>query len=525
MPMHRRQNRRSGAVLLAVLVTIVILSLMAYQYSDRMTSEYQAAYNSHKYAQARSFADSGFQYTAALLASPDNITNLLGGNPYNNPDMFANILVPDSESKGNAGRFTLVAANDPNNSTGSYRAGVTDENGKININSFIKIDPTGNTLYAMLQKLPNMTPDIAASIVNWVLPSSATPIDGGALDDYYTTLSPSYQCKHGPFDTIDELLLVRGVTRELLFGSDLNRNGINDPDETSASGSVDRGWIDFLTVYSREPNRDDAGHALVWINDTDITTLYENLSSAVGEDLAKFIILYRQYGPSNTAGTQQSLVSSLLNLVGVQTKPAATTTTVQGVLANYQVNLQKKPAQTFSTYFDMITAQVSVAGTGQGTKTTIYTSPLTSPDQIAALLPILIKTTTLTQDAEIPARININTAPPEVLACLPNFTETDLTTILAARPQYSANQPIADNFKTIGWLFTDANIKVAVMRKMEKMLTTRSQVYHMMVVGSFDNQKGPTGRIEAIIDQNYGRPRIVFWRDWSELGKTNLPPQ
>ena len=30
---------------------------------------------------------------------------------------------------------------------------------------------------------------------------------------------------------------------------------------------------------------------------------------------------------------------------------------------------------------------------------------------------------------------------------------------------------------------------------------------------------GPMARVEAVIDTNGGKPRIVYWRDLSELGK------
>ena len=43
-------------------------------------------------------------------------------------------------------------------------------------------------------------------------------------------------------------------------------------------------------------------------------------------------------------------------------------------------------------------------------------------------------------------------------------------------------------------------------------------------VGSFDG-KGPSFRIEAVIDTNNGRPRILMWRDMTDLGKgiTDMP--
>jgi hypothetical protein len=37
-------------------------------------------------------------------------------------------------------------------------------------------------------------------------------------------------------------------------------------------------------------------------------------------------------------------------------------------------------------------------------------------------------------------------------------------------------------------------------------------------IGHFD-KGGPTARVEAVIDANGRRPRIVYWRDLTELGK------
>jgi hypothetical protein len=46
----------------------------------------------------------------------------------------------------------------------------------------------------------------------------------GAEEDFYSGMSPPYAPKNGPLDTVEELLLVRGVTPWLLFGGDVNRN-------------------------------------------------------------------------------------------------------------------------------------------------------------------------------------------------------------------------------------------------------------------------------------------------------------
>ena len=55
----------------------------------------------------------------------------------------------------------------------------------------------------------------------------------GAEIEYYSTVG--YSCKNGPLDTIEELLQVRGMTPELLFGADLNRNGVIDASQIKQS--------------------------------------------------------------------------------------------------------------------------------------------------------------------------------------------------------------------------------------------------------------------------------------------------
>ena len=40
----------------------------------------------------------------------------------------------------------------------------------------------------------------------------------GAEDDYYLSLPQPYKCKNGDFTSIEELLLVRGVTPEIFYG-------------------------------------------------------------------------------------------------------------------------------------------------------------------------------------------------------------------------------------------------------------------------------------------------------------------
>jgi type II secretory pathway component PulK len=522
--MVRRRQRRSGVVLLGVLIVIVILSLIAYQFSDRMAAEYNAASNAHRNTQVRAFAASGIYYAAAVLSNPDN-ANLISNGIYDN-EMFKDVALADGENLHAAGRFTLVAPADPTDNGGSaFRAGVTDESGKININAMMKIDPSGQTLQDMLTKLPNMTPEIAASIVYWV-DSSATPREGAADSGYYQGLNPPYACKNGPLDSLDELLLVQGVTRELLYGSDLNHNNLPDANETSTSGSaIDRGWSAFLTVSSRESNRNAQGQPLVYLNDTDLSTLYQNLETLANDDVAKFVVMYRQYGASTSTGKSQSVLGSIASLLGGSSQKTTSTTssnTVAGTLDSFTPDFTKNGSRQIATLYDLIGTQVSIAGKGKA-PTVVYSSPFNDPSALVALFQACWLGTTTSQDPELPARINILTAPPEVLAALPVLTDGNVQTILSVRPSLSSADIQTDTYKTPAWLIAAASVTPQTLSSLDKYVTVRSSVYSVQSIGYFDNKQGPTARVEAIIDTTFGRPRIVYWRDWTELGKTTVP--
>src|SRR5687768_7561328 len=126
---------RRGVVIIGVLVVVVILSLLAYQYTDMMTSEYKAAVTYTRAAQARCFAESGVHYAAAVLSNPETFYATLGGNPFNNEAAFFGQLVQEVGLVGGPGRFSIVSPGGPDeqlNSAAAFRFGVTDEGGKIN---------------------------------------------------------------------------------------------------------------------------------------------------------------------------------------------------------------------------------------------------------------------------------------------------------------------------------------------------------------------------------------------------------
>jgi general secretion pathway protein K len=102
----------------------------------------------------------------------------------------------------------------------SYDRGVCEvrvmsEAGKVNINLVSE---------QMLRKiLENLGVDserkeiIADSIMDWRDPDDLYRVNG-AENDYYQSLKEPYFCKNGPLSSIEEMLLIRGITPDLFFG-------------------------------------------------------------------------------------------------------------------------------------------------------------------------------------------------------------------------------------------------------------------------------------------------------------------
>jgi general secretion pathway protein K len=59
---------------------------------------------------------------------------------------------------------------------------------------------------------------IEDSILDWRNPNSMQGFSG-AKNDYYTQLNPPYYCKGGPIDDLSELLLIKGISPEIYWGS------------------------------------------------------------------------------------------------------------------------------------------------------------------------------------------------------------------------------------------------------------------------------------------------------------------
>src|SRR5690606_19219555 len=101
-----------------------------------------------------------------------------------------------------------------------------------------------------------------------------------------------YQAKNAPFETVEELLLVEGMDRQLLYGHDPEQD--DSRLVTTRSYGTERyfidGLFDDLTVWSSQPNRSASGARRININDQQQRNnlrelLREHLGDTRGDDI------------------------------------------------------------------------------------------------------------------------------------------------------------------------------------------------------------------------------------------------
>lgn len=514
---------RSGVVLIIVLVVLIVLALAAYTFCELMVTHRESAQLSGKQMQARALVDSGVESVKIFLVQ-DRATRQEAGGVFDNPETFQGIVVLADPNPKLRGSFTVLASNlDDMGNLAGVRYGLQDESARLNLNALITAEkqmPDGGR--TLLMALPGMTIEIADAIMDWLDADEETR-EYGAEADYYSGLDPPYGPKNGPFETVEELLLVRGVTPQLLFGLDSNRNGAIDPHEETNAGSLDAlamptttpqpasgstgslveegatnpaagevlelGWSAYLTLYSQERNVDSQGNPRVYLNQDDLQLLHDELTERCGAEWANFIVAYRQNGPST--GSEKGASAATVSL-----------------------DLTKAGNTKFVQILDLIGAKTQVPG-ADGESPTVLSSPFPL-EGLGVFLPKLMDLTTTSQAKVIPGRININQAPRAILMGIPGLTEEIVNAILEKRETAPDGSNPNHNYET--WLIAEAVVTLEEFKPLFPFINAGGDVFRAQIVGYYQGG-GASSRAEVIFDATTAEPRVLFLRDVSHLGR------
>ena len=517
-------TRPRVTVLLLVLVVVMLLSLGAYIFSETMVSEREATEMYGRKVVTRVAADSGIEYVAAIL---DRRSDRFLLDINHNPELFQGVVMRPSERVRGQARFSVIAAVESDPTFSSIRFGLVDESGKLNLDSLLPkqrkklraeaefdTDPivkseserAAEDLPRMqLLKIPGMTHELADAILDW-LDEDDVPRQYGAESEYYVSFNRSP--RNGPIQSLDELLAVRAVTRELLYGEDANQNGLLDPNENdgdqtppldNGDGFLNRGWSAFLTVSSRETNLRANGEHRINVNGGSLDELKQKLTAAFDEKVAEFVIAFRTYGPSakKPNGEQQNATQG-----ENQVQPSG-----EGTAAD--------SAREIRSLYELIGAEVTVPG-----KQTLQSPWSSEPSSIQRQLPELLEKLTVSSETHIDGRININQARREILLGVPGITQQIADAIINSQAMLLRNTPTSNGYlarSTTAWLLVDGLVDLETMRELDRFITARGDVFRFQVVGYYD-VGGPTTRLEAIVDATRRPAKLISIRDLSDLG-------
>ncbi|MBM3875221.1 MAG: hypothetical protein FJ386_00660 [Verrucomicrobia bacterium] len=435
-PAPTRTHRAERASVLVIVLWIAFgLVTLALYFAQSSTLELRAADNRTATVEAGQAIAGAARYVNYILANQE--TN--GFRP--DPQSYESEAVPIGDAT-----FWILGRGDDQVSPDRPVFGLVDEASKLNLNT---------ATLEMLQALPKTTAEFSAATVDW-RDEDSTVTEGGAEDEIYGRLNPAYRCKNGRFESIEELRLVYGATLAILYGEDVNMNGVLDPNENDGdnslpgddrNGVLDLGVLEYVTVHSREPNTRSDGSQRINVNPTQ--------------------------------GGQQ-----------------------QGGGARLQGLLNEKFGETRA---QEIMPRISGPGANFGSLLEFYLVSQMTADEFAQIHSDL----TTTNATSIEGRVNVNTASEAVLKCIPGIGADNAGSLVSFR---QANPSRLDS---IAWVSEVLEREDAV--RAGPFLTAQSYQFSADIVALGHHARGYQ-RVKFIFDTSSGTPRIVHRQDLTHFG-------
>ena len=274
----RHMNQRNdGVALILTLLFVVLLTVLVVEFSYEAQVESAYALNSGNEYQARLAARSAIYNGIAILETDRLETELAVADGSSTPS--------DSRLSAWAQPSTFDPLNDA-----VMRTTISDEFGKINLNALVYYDGGGEPqlrehiwealVYFFQQRDDGVNAEaLVDSIRDWI--DEDEDVDGdGAESEFYESAETPYPCKNGPMDSIDELLLIKGMTPDIYFGKQ-NAEPIQLP--LSEYLTVHGDWLGRINPNTVHVDYDTGISEVLeamregWIANTDVGPLAEDV--------------------------------------------------------------------------------------------------------------------------------------------------------------------------------------------------------------------------------------------------------
>jgi type II secretory pathway component PulK len=499
-----------GIVLIIVMVVVVMISLAGFGFVASMSNANKVVHLRGEQLQMEHAILSAEEFLKLYLSRPPSTSESTSASIAAGEEQWMRgIVVADEGVPHGRVRFTVMAPryHESSSSTSStWRYGLQRESGRLDLRTVLEWESrfAGAGQNALLA-LPGMTTSIADAILDW-MDADRIPRPAGAEDDYYATLNPPYAPRNGIPDSLEELLLIKGVTRSLLFGDDTNQNHHLDLDETSLSSTPEfenrevdgeqfSPWAELLTIFGGERNQTRQGEVRIDLNQPNLSQLHSELVRSFDLQLANYVILCRQYIPNAGSG------------------PSAD-------LASLKVNFASPSRYLFRSPLDVLQSLVSIP-VAKGAPRVIGSPVPVERKQLDVFLAKFCDRVTISNRPILRGQINLNLAPPEVLRAIPGFDKGLVDQIVAARTSTSKRElsnPDHSHDEHPCWLLTEGLVSLMKMKELFPYLTVGGDVYRGQII-AFSETSRLSQRVEMVLDASRRPVRRLFWKDLQILGR------
>lgn len=431
-----RQSERGSVLVIVLMIAIGMIGISIY-FANSMSLELRAADNRSSGLSSEQAIEGAARYVSSILT----IYNTNGALPEVGEYAAEAVSLGTSLIPEENPHFWLIGRNNGSTIVTAPHFALVDEASKLDLNA------TWLTADILVSNIPNMTYEFAEAIMDW---RSTNDTSGSSLN--YGQLG--YLPKHAPFETVGELRLLYGADPEWLKGEDLNQNGLLDANEKDLNGNgmADRGWIEFFTVYNREPNTRPDGSSFTNVNNN--AQLYSLLELRLGASRARDVTnsLARASGSGQGQGQGNQSLASLLQF---------------------------------------------------------YVRSGLNADEFAGIYSDISATT----NSYVVGRVNVNTAPVEVLACLPGMDYSTAQQLVNYRDSTSVD------VRTFAWIVDALGSGSSAIQALGQgdYITAKS-----FQVTADIAALGPFGRgyrrTRFVFDTSEGTPKVVYRQDLSRLG-------
>lgn len=535
----RLVSRRRGFIVFVVLIVIVMISLAGLSFVVSLSLENKAVHRQGDQLQLDEALASGVELLKAFCSQSAQSRQESGGTQ-DNAAVFGNLgMVPDGGSESSL-QVSIVAPDTDGRAAETARFGLENESARLNLGVLAEWERrVPDSAAAALLQLPGMTESTAAAILDWI-DADADPRPGGAEAEYYAGQGLPYEPRNGVPALLEELLLIRDVGRQNLLGADADLDlqfdsGASRTVSTalSAGSQTDLPWGRLLTVYSAELNTTVDGKPRINLNERDLSKLHAQLTEALEQPWADFVVAYRQFGPADeiAAGGPAKKAPRTRAAKERGRKPRQ----MPNGKSDTQLDLSLPAKYDIECVLDLVGTAVALppksgapkdkpdasengldpleddSEVSQAEPETVLFCPLQDSDQaVPEELPRLADLTTTTDQPVLYGRVNINGAPRCVLLGVPGLDPAVADRILSLRDTVADASDLANRHAL--WLLTENLVDRPTMKALWPYVTGGGDVFRAQIVAR-RSDTGRTARAEVVVDGTVSPPRQVYWKN------------